>query len=186
MQLMKKKKKRFIRICCTWWEEMAGSAWKQILFLTNHGLSGSNSSSASLIRSVVTWGPVDDSIGRALTTWTNQVSANFPSHTAARKHSGFKSGGFFGLDPVLPLTDVLCLVAQSCPTLCDPMSCSPSGSSVHGDSPGNNTGVGCHALLQGPSQPKDWTQVSRTADRFFAIWVTLSYLYISHSSDIFF
>ena len=32
---------------------------------------------------------------------------------------------------------------------CDPMNCSPSGSSVHGDSPGKNTGVGCHALLQG-------------------------------------
>ena len=29
------------------------------------------------------------------------------------------------------------------------MDCSPSGSSVHGDSPGKNTGVGCHALLQG-------------------------------------
>ena len=42
---------------------------------------------------------------------------------------------------------VLCLVAQSCPTLCDPMNCSPSGSSVHGDSPGKNTRVDCHALL---------------------------------------
>ena len=40
-------------------------------------------------------------------------------------------------------------VAQSCPTLCDPMDCSPPGSFVHGDSPGKNTGVGCHALLQG-------------------------------------
>ena len=29
------------------------------------------------------------------------------------------------------------------------MDYSPPGSSVHGDSPGNNTGVGCHALLQG-------------------------------------
>ena len=29
------------------------------------------------------------------------------------------------------------------------MDCSPPGSSVHGDSPGQNTGVGCHALLQG-------------------------------------
>ena len=27
---------------------------------------------------------------------------------------------------------VLCLVAQSCPTLCDPMDCSPPGSSGHG------------------------------------------------------
>ena len=43
----------------------------------------------------------------------------------------------------------VCLVAQSCPTLCDPMDCSLPDSSVHGDSPGKNTGVGCHALLQG-------------------------------------
>ena len=43
---------------------------------------------------------------------------------------------------------MLYLVTQSCPTLCDPMDCSPPGSSVHGDSPGKNTGVGCHALLQ--------------------------------------
>ena len=38
---------------------------------------------------------------------------------------------------------------QLCPTLCDPMDFSLPGSSVHGDSPGKNTGVGCHALLQG-------------------------------------
>ena len=38
--------------------------------------------------------------------------------------------------------------AQLCPTLCDSMDCSLPGSSVHGDSPGKNTGVGCHALLQ--------------------------------------
>ena len=43
----------------------------------------------------------------------------------------------------------ICLVIQSCLTLCDPLDCSLLGSSVHGDSPGKNTGVGCHALLQG-------------------------------------
>ena len=43
----------------------------------------------------------------------------------------------------------MCLVTQSCPTLCDPMDCSPPGCSVHGDSPGKDTGVSCHALLQG-------------------------------------
>ena len=43
---------------------------------------------------------------------------------------------------------MLCLVPQSCLTLCDPMDCSPPGSSVHGDSPGKNTGVGCHAIFQ--------------------------------------
>ena len=44
---------------------------------------------------------------------------------------------------------VLCLVPQLCPILCDPMDCSPPGSSARGDSPGKNTGVGCHARLQG-------------------------------------
>ena len=44
---------------------------------------------------------------------------------------------------------VLCLVTQSCLTLCNPTDYSPSGSSVHGDSPSKNIGVGCHAFLQG-------------------------------------
>ena len=38
---------------------------------------------------------------------------------------------------------------QSCPTLCNPTDCSLPGASVDGDSPGKNTGVGCHFLLQG-------------------------------------
>ena len=43
------------------------------------------------------------------------------------------------------LLPVLCSAEslQLCLSLCDPMHCSPPGSSVHGDSPG------CHALLQG-------------------------------------
>ena len=44
---------------------------------------------------------------------------------------------------------VLCLVVQSCLTLCDPVECNLPDSSVHRDSPGKNTGVGCHALFQG-------------------------------------
>ena len=44
---------------------------------------------------------------------------------------------------------VLCLVTRSCPILYDPKDGSLPGSSVHGDSPGRNTGVGCHAHLQG-------------------------------------
>ena len=47
------------------------------------------------------------------------------------------------------LAIVLYLVTQLCPTLCDLVDCSPPGSFVHGDCPGNNTGVGCHAFLQG-------------------------------------
>ena len=51
---------------------------------------------------------------------------------------------------------VLCLFAQSCWTLCDPTDCSPPGSSVHGDSPGQNIQVGCRALLQGIFPTQGW------------------------------
>ena len=44
---------------------------------------------------------------------------------------------------------VLCLAAQSSPIVCDSTDCSPPGSSIHGDSPGKNTEVGCHTLFQG-------------------------------------
>ena len=57
----------------------------------------------------------------------------------------------------------LCLVAQSWPTLCGPMDCSPPGFSVHGDSLGKNIGADCHALLQG-KKAEHW----RTDD--FELW----------------
>ena len=43
----------------------------------------------------------------------------------------------------------VCSVTQSCPTPCNPMDCSPPGSSVHGIFPGKKTGVGCHFPLWG-------------------------------------
>ena len=61
------------------------------------------------------------------------------------------AGGFFTswatreLSPLHPK----CSVTQSYPTICDPMDCSPWGSSVPEIFPGKNTGVGCHFLLQG-------------------------------------
>ena len=67
---------------------------------------------------------------------------------------------------------MLYLVTQSCPALCDPMDCSPPGSSVHRDSPGKNTGVCCHALLQGIFQSRDQTQVFCIAGGFFTVWAT--------------
>ena len=39
-------------------------------------------------------------------------------------------------------------VAQSCPTLCNPMDCSLTRFLRPWDFPGKNTGVGCHFLLQ--------------------------------------
>ena len=54
------------------------------------------------------------------------------------------------LDSEHPNTSpVLCLVTQLCLTLCNPMDYSLLGSPVHGDSPGRNSEVVCHALPQG-------------------------------------
>ena len=48
----------------------------------------------------------------------------------------------------LCMLSIVCL--HDCLALfCHPVDCSLPGSSVHGDSQGKNTGVGCHALLQG-------------------------------------
>ena len=61
------------------------------------------------------------------------------------------------------MTAVLCLVTQSCLSLCDPMDCNLPGSSVLGNSPGKNTRMGCHALLQGifPTQGSNPGLISR-------------------------
>ena len=52
---------------------------------------------------------------------------------------------------LIPVCAVLCLVTQLCPTLCNPVDCSPPGSSVPGDSPGKNTGVGTACNKMHPS-----------------------------------
>ena len=52
------------------------------------------------------------------------------------------------------------VLTQLCPTLWNPMDCHPSGSSVYGNLPGENTGVGCHFLLQGIFPAKDRTRLS--------------------------
>ena len=47
---------------------------------------------------------------------------------------------------------LMCCAVLNCSVVSNslhPMDCSHPGSCVHGDSPGKNTGAGCHALLQG-------------------------------------
>ena len=61
----------------------------------------------------------------------------------------------------------MCLVSQSCLTICDPMDCNPPGSSVHGDSPGKNTGADCHAVLQGILQTRGLNPGLLHCRRFF-------------------
>ena len=88
-----------------------------------------------------------------LTVWDQSVSSiNF-----LRPLLGFVDGGlllsshdFPSMHTYLyPHSLFIREVTQSCPILCDPMDCSPPGSSVHGVFQARGLEVGCHFLLQG-------------------------------------
>ena len=63
-------------------------------------------------------------------------------------------------------------VAQSCPTLCDPMDCSLSGSSVHGIFQARVLEWVAISFSRGSSRPRNRTRVSCIAGRRFTIWAT--------------
>ena len=64
------------------------------------------------------------------------------------------------------------LVTQSCPTLCDPMDCSLSGSSVHGILQAKILEWVAISFSRKSSQPRDRTWVSCIAGRFF-VWAAV-------------
>ena len=65
-----------------------------------------------------------------------------------------------------------CLVAQLCPTLCDPMDSSPPGSSVPGILQARILEWVAMPSSRESSQPWDQIQISCIAGRFFASWAT--------------
>ena len=64
------------------------------------------------------------------------------------------------------------LVSQSCPTLCNPMDCSPPGSSVHDILQSRILEWVTIPVSRRSSQPRDRTWVSCIAGRFFTTWAT--------------
>ena len=62
---------------------------------------------------------------------------------------------------------VVCLVTKSCPTLCDPMGCSPPSSSIHGVSQGRILEWVAILFSMGSSQGRYWTCISSLADGIF-------------------
>ena len=61
------------------------------------------------------------------------------------------------------------LIIRSCPTLWNPMDCSPPGSSVHGILQARRMEWVAIPSFRGSSQPRNQTQVSRIAGGFFTI-----------------
>ena len=76
------------------------------------------------------------------------------------------------------------LVAQLCPTLCYPMDCSPPASSVHVILQAKIQEWVAIPFSRGSSWPRDQTQVSRIAGRFFTIWATREALPLLYYCDI--
>ena len=64
------------------------------------------------------------------------------------------------------------LVAQLCPTLCDPMGCSPPASSVHGILQARILEWVAIPFFCRSFWPRDWLRVSSTAGGFFTIWAS--------------
>ena len=64
------------------------------------------------------------------------------------------------------------LVTQSCPTICDPMDYSSTGSSVHGILQARILERVAIPFSRGSSWPRDRTWVSRIAGRSFTVWAT--------------
>ena len=63
-------------------------------------------------------------------------------------------------------------VTQSCLTLCDPMDCSLSGSSIHGIFQARVLEWIAISFSRGSSRPRNRTRVSRIAGRCFTVWAT--------------
>ena len=66
-------------------------------------------------------------------------------------------------------THMYVLIAQLCPTFCDPMDCSPPGSFIHAISQTRILEWVAIPFSRGSSRPRDQTQVSFIAGRFFII-----------------
>ena len=68
-------------------------------------------------------------------------------------------------------------VAQLCPTLCDPMDCSLSGSSVHGIFQARVLEWIAISFSRGSSRPRNRTRISHIAGRRFTVWATREALF---------
>ena len=68
-------------------------------------------------------------------------------------------------------------VAQSCPTLCDPMDCSLPRSSLHGILQARVLEWIAISFSRGSSRPRDWTQASCISGRRFNLWATRDFFF---------
>ena len=99
---------------------------------------------------------------------TNAFSHIWMPVQATRDKRKSKSDIYLPSESLQPAWCVL--VAQLCPTLCDPMDYSPPGSSVHGMLQARILEWAAVPFSRGSSPPRDRAQVSPITGRFFTVW----------------
>ena len=104
---------------------------------------------------------------RELPLQQNHIYANLPPLPLCSSSSELSEALCPGLQPFIQA--FVHSAAQSCLTICDPVDCSPPGSSVHGMLQARILEWVAMLSSRGSSQPRDQTQVSCTADGFFTI-----------------
>ena len=106
-------------------------------------------------------------------TQLKQLSVRTHTHTHTHKHANRKTqmnilaNPIYSFSDCFPLCEVKVKVAQSCLTLCDPKDCT-----VHGILQARILEWVAFPFSRGSSQPRERTQVSRIAGRFFTSWAT--------------
>ena len=134
-----------------------------------------------LYRSVLngTFGPWIEFKFSCKVRWTffeiNIMNVNWKSIGILRVLSYFDKNTVFHCSIIISI--LYNKLPQLYSTLCDPVDCSPPGSSVHGDSAGKSTGLGCHDLLQEIFSTREEMNTHplcllALADRFFATSTT--------------
>ena len=79
--------------------------------------------------------------------------------------------------------NTFCTKLLSCVQLCDPMNCSPTGSSVHWILQARILEWVAYPFSRGSSQPRNQTWVSCIAGRFFTSWATKEALWSYRASQ---
>ena len=104
--------------------------------------------------------------------WRTGEAWNAAVHGIAKSQIGPETQQQYLEQGITPILYACVLVTRSCPTLCDPMDCSPPSSFVHGIFQARILEWLAISFSGGSSQPKDQTGISCVEGRFFTIWAT--------------
>ena len=113
-----------------------------------------------------------------------QTTALHTSHFTLLTCSNKMLGKLWSINLRLSLTSSVSVsLSQLCLTLCNPMDCSSSGSSVHGILQARILQWVASSFSRGSSQPRDQIQISHTEGRFFTVWATREIIEKAYHKD---